>query len=97
MEFGALKAEGDKYVGYGTLSAIKTENLDKRFIGIGYVKYSVDGVEKYFIANFAENNIENSVRSVYQVAQSIVADVNVDDQELKNWLTENYITPVTIV
>lgn len=96
LEFGALKAEGDKYVGYGTLSAIKTENLDKRFIGIGYVKYSVDGVEKYVITNFAENNIENSVRSVYQVAQSIVADVNVDDQELKNWLTENYITPVTI-
>lgn len=91
LEFGALKEDGDKYVGYGTIAAIKETNLDKKFVGIGYVKYNGN----YIIANFAEGDIANNVRSVREVAQAIVADDAVTDQDLKDWLTENYITPVT--
>ena len=58
----------------GSIVDIKTENINKRFIGRGYVKIKIGDVEKTLYADYADSDIMNNKRSVAYIANALRND-----------------------
>ena len=66
-------AKDGYYQWYGSLVNIKEQNYSLNYVGVGYVKVTVDGEEILILAG--EASAENS-RSIYHVSYKAYADVN---------------------
>ena len=88
-----LNEKTGEYEYFGTITGIKAENLTRKFVGIGVVKYTVNAETKYALINYANNDIANSTRSIYQVAKLAVQDEKLNSNA-KTWLQTNYINVV---
>ena len=87
-----IESEDGKTVHYtGSIVNILESNLTREFRGVGYVKYTQNGVEKYYLTDGEEN-----VRSMTYVAQCAIADPNSTlGDTAKTWLQKNYVDKVT--
>jgi lysophospholipase L1-like esterase len=81
--------ETDCYEYYGSITNINAKNLVRQFVGVGVAKYGDD----YIVLNYANNDIANNTRSVYQVSKLVVLDETADPIA-KAWVERNYIKPV---
>ena len=86
-------AETDLYEYYGSITNLKAENLTRKFVGVGVVKYTVDGEENYLLVDYAGNDIVNNTRSVYQVSKLAVLDTALPSNA-RTWIQTNYINKV---
>ena len=87
-----IESKDGKTVHYtGSIVNLLESNLTREFRGVGYVKYTQGGVEKYYLTDGEEN-----VRSMTYVAQCAIADPdsNLSDTA-KTWLQQNYVDKVT--
>lgn len=83
----------ETYVYYGAITNIKEENLTRAFVGVGVVKYTVGGETTYSIMQYANGDIANNTRSIYQVAKVLLANESVDPT-IKAWVKKNYVQKV---
>lgn len=72
----------------GSIVNIKTGNINQRFIGRGYIKVTIGGIEKTIYADYCENDILNNKRSISYIAKALR-----DDTEAYNSY-ENYKTTI---
>ncbi len=54
------------------ITDIRTENLTREFVGVGYVKVN----DEYILAQYYANEMENNARSIYYVAQRAIDENN---------------------
>ena len=86
--FDALNVEytSDKYFEentfVGSISKVKSYNIDREFIGRGYVKVLINNKERVFYADFADNNVENNTRTIRNIA---IASRNKNGDDYKNF------------
>ena len=86
--FDALNVEytSDKYFEentfVGSISKVKSYNIDREFIGRGYVKLLINNKERVFYADFADNNVENNTRTIRNIA---IASRNKNGDDYKNF------------
>lgn len=78
------------YEYYGSITGIKTENLTRKFVGVGVVKYTEGAVTQYAVLDFAGGDIVNNTRSIYQVAKLAELDEKLPSAA-KAWIKQNYI------
>lgn len=78
------------YEYYGSITGIKTENLTRKFVGVGVVKYTEGAVTQYAVLDFAGGDIVNNTRSIYQVAKLAELDEKLP-AAAKAWIKQNYI------
>lgn len=76
-----VKYESEKYFQngntfVGTISNIKSSNVSRDFVARGYVKVTVNGVEKTFYADYNDNNIKNNSRTIGYVATCVKNDTS---------------------
>ena len=88
-----LNEKTGNYEYFGSITGIKAENLTRKFVGVGVIKYTVNAETKYTLVKHANNDIANSTRSIYQVAKLAVQDENLNPKA-KLWLETNYINVV---
>lgn len=83
------------YTYYGAITDVKGYNLQRGFVGAGYVKYVMaDGEVGYKLFDYYENDIANNTRSIYQVAQLAVNSGDLSDTA-ETWFTDNVLNGVT--
>lgn len=58
----------------GSIANIKAANVFRKYNGRGYVKVTVNGVEKTFYAEYEDGNSENNSRSIGYLASRVKAD-----------------------
>lgn len=87
-----VERDGDYYID-GSITKLHEENIARDFVSAGYIKYAENGVVKYEMADYVEDNQRNSVRSMAYVAQKAIAYTGEDacDTDQKDWLKENYV------
>ena len=93
---------GEKAYLYGAIVNIKPENLEKLYVGVGFLELKrTNGTTEYkLVYGYAATDTgatdTNNVRSVYTVAKDAYADVSAEapSQMVKDWLKKNYIDPV---
>ncbi len=56
---------------YSILNILQ-ENIDEKFVARSYLRLKKDGVEKFILAEYTNLDVQNNVRSVASVAQSVV-------------------------
>ncbi len=78
------------YEYYGSITGIKSENLTRKFVGVGVVKYTEGAVTQYAVLDFAGGDIVNNTRSIYQVAKLAELDEKLP-AAAKAWIKQNYI------
>ena len=78
------------YEYYGSITGIKAENLTRKFVGVGVVKYTEGDVTQYAVLDFAGGDIVNNTRSIYQVAKLAELDEKLP-AAAKAWIKQNYI------
>ncbi len=61
---------------HGVLLKVLDENYTREFVGLGYIKTTVNGADEYL---FADGNVKENKRSIVYVAQKYLADGNVDN------------------
>ena len=88
-----LNEETGKYEYFGSITGIKAANLTRKFVGVGVVKYSFDGEVDYVVVEYANNDIANNTRSIYQVAKLAAQDDKLNIYA-KAWIQTNYIDMV---
>ena len=88
-----LNATTGNYEYFGSITQIKPENLARKFVGVGVVKYTENGETQYVIVSYANNDIVNNTRSIYQVAKMAVLDSNLNEPA-RRWIKNQYITTV---
>ena len=88
-----LNEETGKYEYFGSITGIKAANLTRKFVGVGVVKYSCDGKVDYVVVEYANNDIANDTRSIYQVAKLAAQDDKLNVYA-KAWIQTNYIDVV---
>ena len=88
-----LNEETGYYEYFGSITGIKAENLTRKFVGVGVVKYSFDGKVDYVVIEYANNDIANDTRSIYQVAKMAAQDDELNVYA-KAWIQTNYIDVV---
>lgn len=64
--------DGNVFV--GSISNVLDSNIDREFSGRGYVKVSVNGVEKVYYADYFDNDIANNTRTLRGLANCIYND-----------------------
>ena len=76
---------------FGSIVNLDETNLPRDFVGVGYIKYTKDGVTDYVFAQANDN-----VRSMSQVARLAYADTSANalDQTTKDELKKTYIDDV---
>lgn len=84
------------YTFAGSIVGLEEYNITRNFVGLGYIKYTENGEDTYFLADYADGNIENNTRSMYQVAKAAVESDDESDT-MKNNLKENYLDKVAEV
>lgn len=67
--------DGGVYYHNGSFTDILDENLIKDFVGRGYIKYLEQGAAtySYVLADYYEGNVQNSCRSIMEVAEKAIA------------------------
>lgn len=83
----------------GSLVNIKTQNVTRAFVGIGYIEYNNDGACTYQVAKWALNeaeeagseNVDNNMRSMTHVSQ-LAIEAKQDDGD--NTLYNNYVKTI---
>ena len=88
-----LNEETSNYEYFGSITGIKAANLTRKFVGVGVVKYSFDGEVEYAVVEYANNDIANNTRSIYQVAKLAAQDDELNVYA-KAWIQTNYIDVV---
>ena len=87
----------DEYGGYvysGAITDVKSYNLQREFVGRGYVKYeTTDGEVGYKLFDYFENNIDNNSRSIYEVAEGLINNNRLDETTAK-WFQDNVLNGV---
>lgn len=88
-----LNEKTGNYEYFGSITGILDGNLTRKFVGVGFVKYTDGETAQHALLDYADGNIVNNTRSVYQVAK--IAELN-DNllAEAKTWIRENYINVV---
>ena len=61
----------------GSIVNIKTININKRFIGRGYIKVKIGDIEKTVYADYSENDILNNKRSISYIANALRNDTDI--------------------
>ncbi|MDY6024113.1 MAG: hypothetical protein SPJ19_04865, partial [Candidatus Borkfalkiaceae bacterium] len=88
-----LNEKTGNYEYFGSITGILDSNLTRKFVGVGFVKYTDGETAQYALLDYADGNIVNNTRSVYQVAK--IAELNDNlPAEAKTWIRENYINVV---
>lgn len=87
LTYETLPLVNSEYTIYGSLTNIHLENINAEFVGRAYYK-DVNG--NYVFAKYYDDNIDNNVRSVKNVASNLVEGDTLS-LEQKNWLTRYYI------
>lgn len=88
-----LNEKTGNYEYFGSITGILDGNLTRKFVGVGFVKYTDGETAQYALLDYADGNIVNNTRSVYQVAK--IAELNDNlPAEAKTWIRENYINVV---
>ena len=65
--------ENDDFKGIiGSIVNIKECNLNREFVGRGYIKFTQDGVTKTIYANYDNNDIKNNSRSICYIANQVM-------------------------
>ena len=82
----------------GSITKLHDENIARDFVSAAYIKYTEDGVVKYEMADYVEDNQRSNVRSMAYVAQKAIAYTGEDacDDDQKDWLNENYIAKAVV-
>jgi lysophospholipase L1-like esterase len=88
-----LNEETGIYEYFGSITGIKKENLTRKFVGVGVVKYSYEDKAEYVVVEYANNDIANDTRSIYQVAKLAAQDDKLN-ASAKLWIQTNYIDVV---
>ena len=88
-----LNEETGIYEYFGSITGIKEENLTRKFVGVGVVKYSYEDKAEYVVVEYANNDIANDTRSIYQVAKLAAQDDKLN-ASAKLWIQTNYIDVV---
>ncbi len=88
-----LNEETGNYEYFGSITGIKETNLTRKFVGVGVVKYSYDSSAEYVVVEYANNDIANDTRSIYQVAKLAAQDDKLNVYA-KAWIQTNYIDVV---
>ena len=60
----------------GSLINILDKNASRDFVGRGFVKITLNGVEKVYYADYAGDSVSNNTRSIGYIATCIKADEN---------------------
>mgnify|MGYP004665223559 FL=1 len=88
-----LNEKTGNYEYFGSITGILDSNLTRKFVGVGFVKYTDGETAQHALLDYADGNIVNNTRSVYQVAK--IAELNDNlPAEAKTWIRENYINVV---
>lgn len=66
----------------GSISKVKSYNIDREFVGRGYIKVLINNREKVFYADFADNDIRNNTRAIRQIA---ISSRNKNSDDYKNY------------
>lgn len=62
----------DDFSGFvGSIAKIKTENLNRNFVGRGYAKITFGDFEKTVYASYADNDISNNSRTICYIANAL--------------------------
>ncbi|MBE7080085.1 MAG: hypothetical protein E7371_02465, partial [Clostridiales bacterium] len=88
-----LNEETGIYEYFGSITGIKEGNLTRKFVGVGVVKYSYEDKAEYVVVEYANNDIANDTRSIYQVAKLAAQDEDLN-ASAKLWIQTNYIDVV---
>lgn len=101
-EMGKASVGEDDYVYKlsGAMINIKTVNVGRKFVGVGYYSYVENGTRIYKLADFYDGDVKNNARSAAQIAYDAINDeAGVLTEEQKAALTADYIekTSFTIV
>lgn len=89
---GKMSESGDKMVMNAAMVDLKSANLLREFIGVGYISYVSGGETVYEFA--AEND---NVRSMVFVSQIAAADESgAVDENQKQFLSDNYLTETVL-
>jgi hypothetical protein len=102
LEDTELNIDGTTAYLYGAIVNIKTANLERLFVGVGFIEVELaDGTKEVTLcvgyqAEDTGATETNNIRSVYGVAKAAYADTSADapSADVKAWLKENYIDPV---
>lgn len=89
LYFEANEAE-NRAAGYyfsGVMVNVQQDNLDRRFVGVGYYGYG----DEIKLAAFNQNKIENNTRSMVKVAYEAAQT----ETENATWLNANYVQKCT--
>ena len=81
------------YEYFGSITKLQESNLTRQFVGVGVIECTVDGETSYYMVNYANNDITNNTRSIYQVAKLAVMDEKLDETA-RPWIQANYIDKV---
>lgn len=90
MLYFEANEEENRAAGYyfsGVMVNVQQDNLDRRFVGVGYYGYG----DEIKLAAFNQNNIENNTRSVVKVAYEAAQT----ETENAAWLNANYVQKCT--
>ena len=81
------------YEYFGSITKLQENNLTRQFVGVGVIECTVDGETSYYVVNYANNDIANNTRSIYQVAKLAVMDEKLDETA-RPWIQANYIDKI---
>lgn len=56
----------------GSLANIKTANVNRQFVGRGYITIKFGSIEKTIYASYADSNIDNNARSICYIANKVM-------------------------
>lgn len=90
MLYFEANEEENRAAGYyfsGVMVNVQQDNLDRRFVGVGYYGYG----DEIKLAAFNQNNIENNTRSMVKVAYEAAQT----ETENAAWLNANYVQKCT--
>lgn len=63
----------------GSLVTIKDTNVNRKFVGRGYITVTIGGITKTVYADYVENSVANNTRSIAYIADAIRNDSNKAD------------------
>lgn len=78
----------DKYIINGSILNIKDENITRSFVARAYYSYNENETTKYEFASYYNDDINNNIRSAYEVASKAYKNV---DEEAKEFLNSKYL------
>lgn len=85
--------KSNTYAYFGAITDIMASNLTRKFVGVGVIEYTVGEDVTYLPVAYANDNIVNNTRSVYQVAKIAMTD-ETESSAAKAWIKRNYIDVV---